>query len=151
VTISFDLDDTIIPGIKKFDTEKQTMFQRMCGVEKIRTGTIELVKALQTQGHKVFVYTTSLRTTKRIWFTFFCYGIRFDKIINQTTHQRTLRENHKNYSKYPPAFNIDIHVDDSKGVEMEGTRYNFKTIIVTEDNLTWTDFILRSISKASLG
>jgi hypothetical protein len=47
--ISFDLDDTLIPGVKKFETEKRSIFQQLCGIEKIRTGTIKLMKACKMQ------------------------------------------------------------------------------------------------------
>ncbi|MFT3934171.1 MAG: hypothetical protein QM726_11185 [Chitinophagaceae bacterium] len=144
--ISFDLDDTLIPSTKHFDTEQQNLLQRVFGIEKIRLGSIKLIKALQQQGHKVFIYTTSYRSKNSIWWTFFTYGIAPDKIINQETHNNTLKEKAKNYSKFPPAFSIDIHVDDSEGVEIEGSRYNFKTILVAANNQEWTEYI-RQILK----
>jgi hypothetical protein len=145
--ISFDLDDTLIPGNKRFNTEPQTFIQRICGIEKLRAGTIQLIRVLQEQGHTVFVYTTSLRKTRNIRWTFRSYGIKLGKIINQTVHEKSLGENSRNYSKYPPAFGIDIHIDDAKGVEMEGNRFNFKTIIITEDDTSWTAFILKAIQQ----
>jgi len=45
-------------------------------------------------------------------------------------------------SKYPTAFNIDIHIDDSKGIEIEGEKYNFQTIIIDENMINWTSVIL---------
>ena len=143
--ISFDLDDTLIPTTKRFETERRNMLQRVCDIEELRIGTIQLMKTLQTQGHKIFIYTTSLRKTNKIWLMFFSYSIKLDKVINQTIHERTLRENYSNYSKYPPAFNIDIHIDDSRGVEVEGSRFGFKTIIVAADNTNWAEFILQNI------
>lgn len=41
MTISFDLDDTLIPGRKRFKTERQSLFQKLVGYEKIRLGTID--------------------------------------------------------------------------------------------------------------
>lgn len=49
--ISFDLDDTLIPGVKKFETEKRSVFQKLFGIEKIRLGTIELMKFCKRQGY----------------------------------------------------------------------------------------------------
>ncbi|GAB2687118.1 hypothetical protein GCM10027037_06600 [Mucilaginibacter koreensis] len=46
--ISFDLDDTIIPGSKTFETEQQTLLQKLLGTEIIRKGTIELFKQYQS-------------------------------------------------------------------------------------------------------
>lgn len=148
--ISFDLDDTLIPGVKKFETEKRSVFQKLSGIEKIRLGTIELMKSCKRQGHQIYIYTTSLRPTSKIWFTFFTYGIKLDKVINQKEHEATLNDQSSLYSKYPPAFNIDVHIDDSKGVEIEGNRFNFKTIIISEDNLTWTEDILKILATPNL-
>jgi hypothetical protein len=67
--ISFDLDDTLIPGTKRFATEKRSFFQRLPGIEEIRIGTIELMKAFQLNGHKVYVYTTSLRSESYLFET----------------------------------------------------------------------------------
>ena len=44
-----------------------------------------------------------------------------------------------------PAFGIDIHVDDSPGLKIEGDKFNFRTIIIEEKDLTWTDEILKSV------
>lgn len=145
LTISFDLDDTLIPGMNHFETESLTLFQRIRGIEKIRVGTIDLMTILQQQGHKVFIYTTSLRPIHKIRQTFATYGLRPDKIINRQEHEKALPNNYNVYSKYPPAFGIDVHVDDSEGVAIEGVRYNFKTIIIAGDNVTWADFVLKNL------
>ena len=34
--ISFDLDDTLIPGTKTFETEDQNLIQKLTGIERIR-------------------------------------------------------------------------------------------------------------------
>lgn len=75
---------------------------------------------------------------------FYLYGIRLDKVINQQVHNQFVRIPSKP-SKYPPAFNIDLHIDDSKGVEMEGNHFNFRTVIISEDNLNWTNDVLAAI------
>jgi len=139
--ISFDLDDTLIPGNKQFDTQERTFLQKLFKAERLRIGTIELMKTCQAKGHKVYVYTTSYRSPRRIWWMFYLYGIKLDRVINQQVHNKFVRMPAKP-SKYPPAFNIDLHIDDSKGVEMEGNHFNFRTIIVSEDNLNWTEEIL---------
>ena len=141
MVISFDLDDTIIPGTKRFETEKQTLIQRIWGIEKMRKGTTALMRSLQRKGHRVFVYTTSHRSPRKIWWMFYLHGIKLGGVVNQSRHERTLKDTYKNYSKYPPAFDIDIHIDDSPGVGMEGERFNFSTIIVAEDNQDWVAFI----------
>jgi hypothetical protein len=150
VTISFDLDDTLIPGTKRFATEQQNLLHKIFRLETLRIGTVELIKTLQAKGHKIYIYTTSFRSPTKIWWTFFLYGIKLDKITNQKIHEKILMEKASEHSKYPPIFNIDVHVDDSKGVEIEGQRRNFKTIIVSEADLVWTDSVLTSIELHSI-
>ncbi len=143
--ISFDLDDTIIPGIKTFATEPQTLIHRIFGIEKIRKGTIELFKALKTQNHSVGIYTTSFRSVSKIKLLFLLNGFSVDFVINQNKHLHVLKNSQNKPSKYPSLFNIDIHIDDSKGVAIEGEKYNFRTIIVDEDVENWKDFVLKNI------
>ena len=40
-------------------------------------------------------------------------------------------------SKFPPAFNFHIHIDDLKGVGIEGEKYGFKTIIIKPSDKDW--------------
>jgi FMN phosphatase YigB (HAD superfamily) len=145
MTISFDLDDTLIPGTKRFETEKQTIAHRLFGLENIRLGTIELFKELRGNGHRIYIYTTSFRSTAKIKLTFFLYGIPVDIAINQQLHDRQLKENKTRTSKFQPAFDIDVHVDDSPGLRIEGERFNFKTIIVDEHDKNWGQTILKSL------
>ena len=149
MTISFDLDDTLIPGTKRFETEKRTIVHRLFGLEKIRSGTIELFKELRTKGHRIYIYTTSFRSTTKIKLTFYSYGIPVDTAINQKRHDRQLRENKTRTSKFPPAFDIDVHVDDSPGLRIEGERFNFKTIIVDEYDKNWGQTILKELRNAT--
>lgn len=143
--ISFDLDDTLIPGTKTFETEDQNLLQKLTGIEKIRKGTIELFKELRSRGHSIYIYTTSFRPTLKAKLTFLSYGIPVDKVINQQCHDRELKENRTKCSKFPPAFGIDIHVDDSQGLKIEGAKFNFRTIILDEKDPAWADKILRTV------
>jgi hypothetical protein len=145
MTVSFDLDDTLIPGTKTFDTEEQNIIQKLAGIERIRKGTIRLFKELRARGHGIYIYTTSFRPELKTKLTFLSYGIPVDRVINQGCHDRELKENRTRCSKFPPAFGIDIHVDDSPGVRLEGEKFNFRTIIVEENDPTWTNKILHAM------
>jgi hypothetical protein len=145
MTISFDLDDTLIPGTKAFETEDRNLIQKLTGIERIRKGTIELFKELRSRGHNIYIYTTSFRPTLKAKLTFLSYGIPVDRVINQQCHDRKLKENKTRCSKFPPAFGIDIHVDDSPGLKIEGDKFNFRTIIIEEKDLAWTDKILKTV------
>lgn len=144
MTISFDLDDTLIAN-NKFELEKTNFLQQLFSIEYIRKGTIDLFKELKKQNHKIYIYTTSYRSESRIKWTFYSYGISVDFVINQQKHQKKLRNTTIYCSKFPTIFNIDIHVDDSIGVEAEGQKYGFKTIIISETDENWTETILKKI------
>ena len=77
---------------------------------------------------------------------FLSYGIPVDFVINQQLHEKKVIRSGKNISKFPPEFEIDYHVDDSIGVQMEGDKFGFKTIIVSVTDENWTDKVLRHIA-----
>ncbi|WP_229724434.1 hypothetical protein [Winogradskyella forsetii] len=58
MNISFDLDSTLIPNGKEFETEKRSGIAKLFGIEEIRKGTRELISHLQNHGHKIHIYTT---------------------------------------------------------------------------------------------
>jgi hypothetical protein len=145
--ISFDIDDTIIPGNKnEFPTENRNLFQKIFKVEKIRKGSVNLIKELKEEGNEVGVYTTSYRSKCQIKFQFLTYGIGLNLIINEKLNKRELKTRNINSSKYPPAFDIDIHTDDSKGVELEGEKLNFKTIYIENGSNGWIEKIKQIIA-----
>lgn len=146
MTISFDLDDTLIPGAVRFETCAPGFLQRVFNTEPLRSGIVELVTQLRADGHRIFVYTTSMRSPARIRRLFRIHGIRLDGVINQQQHDERLGERRRDHSKLPPAFGIDVHVDDSPGVGIEGRRYGFRTIILSPDCADWTGFILREVA-----
>jgi hypothetical protein len=48
-------------------------------------------------------------------------------------------------SKYPPAFGIDLHVDDSEGVAEEGRRHHFGVVVVSPQDPEWTATVLAAV------
>src|SRR5665213_2799318 len=99
--ISFDLDDTIIPGSNLFETEPQTLLQKLLGIEHLRKGTIELFRELKKRNYTVGIYTTSFRSCLRIKLLFLLNGFLLDFIINQKRHLRKLNNSSIQCSKYP--------------------------------------------------
>ncbi len=77
------------------------------------------------------------------------YGFKLNKVINQRSYEKALSNKIAPCSKYPPLFNIDIHIDDSQVVGIEGQRHKFKTIIVSETDATWVDTVLSKIEDYS--
>lgn len=149
MNISFDLDNTLIPNGDIFETENLSKIAKIFGVEKLRKGTKELIFDLQKQGHKIHIYTTSYRPKNKIRLTFWYYGIKINRIVTQTENQRILKSLKINSSKYPKAFDFDIHIDDLKGVGIEGQRFNFKSIIINPLEKNWTEIIKKEIKNVS--
>ena len=146
--ISFDLDDTIISN-SKFPLENELWYHKLLGLERIRSGTIQLFKELKSQGHLIYIYTTSYRSEKRIRILFHLYGIPVDRIINQQKHEVVIKKLGKSVSKFPPAFDIDVHVDDSLGVKMEGDKHGFRTIIISDGDENWSTTILEDLAATN--
>ncbi|SHJ27831.1 hypothetical protein [Aquimarina spongiae] len=147
MNISFDLDSTLIPNGKEFEIEKRSGIAKLFGIEEIRKGSSELISDLQKDGHKIHIYTTSFRTKRKIRWTLKYYGIKVDRIVNQTENERTLKSLNINSSKFPLAFDFDIHIDDSKGVGIEAERLNFKAIIVEQSDKSWVEKIKKEIKN----
>lgn len=147
MNISFDLDSTLIPNGNEFETEKRNVLAKLLGIEKIRLGTYTIIKELQNKEHKVHIYTTSFRSKIRIRLTLLFYGIKISRIVNQSENYKILKKKNINSSKYPSAFGFDLHIDDSKGIEIESKNFNFDVIIVEPSDEYWIDKIRKEISK----
>lgn len=145
--ISFDLDDTLIPARKTdFPTIKRNVFQKLLNIEFLRHGTVELFRKLQSEGHNVGIYTTSYRSNLKIRFQFMTYGLKLAFVVNEKANRKKMKEISVSASKYPPAFGIDLHIDDSEGVAIEGDRLNFRTIIIRKDQMNWVSEIAKHMN-----
>jgi hypothetical protein len=147
--ISFDIDDTLIcyqPGAQ-YEPNRVPRILRYWFREPLRLGTINLMEGLTQQGHSIWIYTTSYRTPwlLRLWFRL--YGIRIGQIINQRRHEQIVKPDgfRRWPSKYPPAFGIDLHVDDSEGVGMEGREHGFRAVVVSPEDPLWTERVLKAV------
>ena len=146
--ISFDLDGTLIPfRPDDFPTENRSLFQKLLAIELVRKDSVKLIKELRIRGNKVGIYTTSYRSTFWIKFQLLTYGIVTDFIINETINRKELSSRGLSCSKFPPAFQIDFHVDDLAGVELEGKKFNYKTILLLKEDLNWSDTILTTCTS----
>ena len=50
-------------------------------------------------------------------------------------------------TKFPSQFGIDLHIDDSEGVVIEGKEYGFKVLRVDPEDKNWTQTIEDEIGK----
>lgn len=143
--ISFDLDSTLIPHGNEFESENRSWFAKFIGIEEVRKGTKKLIDELKHQGHNIHIYTTSYRAKWRIRTTLLYHGIRVNQIITQAKNERVLKSHGIHASKYPSLFSFDLHIDDSKGVEIEAKRLNFNVIIVDPLDTDWSEKIKKAI------
>lgn len=144
--ISFDVDDTLVLSGSEVKPEPGRFpgFIQRCFGDPLRRGTRLLVRELRRRGCCIWIYTSSDRTPFHIRRWLFLHGIRVDGVINYERHRRMLtgREFSRIPTKYPPAFGIDLHVDDSESVRMEGDQHGFRVVVIRPDDEHWTQRVL---------
>ncbi len=136
--IAFDLDNTLIRCGYDFPLEKtqRRIWAKFLGDEQLREGVKALTDFCRQRGWEVWVYTTSYRSAWHIRRLFWLHGIRLDGVVNQQRHDR---EVHIRCTKHPPSFDIDLLIDDSEGVRIEGQRYGFQVLVIAPDDVQWTE------------
>ena len=88
----------------------------------------------------MWVYTTSYRSPIKTKLMFRAYGAKIDRVVNQHEHERmivTLGENYRRCTKFPPAFGIDLLVDECGGVLLEAQEFGFEVVRVLPDDDDW--------------
>jgi hypothetical protein len=153
--ISFDVDDTLVCG-PQVPTEQFVPWWRRCWYpELLRHGTRDLMRELLARRCRLWIYTTSYRSLHylRRWFANF--GIPLEGVVNQYRHERVIQRSadlaYHCPSKYPPAFGIDLHVDDSEGVALEGKQHHFRVLVVSPDDPDWTTRVLEAVDGSKRG
>ncbi len=144
--IAFDLDETLIPGRDPFPLEPlpKNPFRRRFCTEPLREGAPALIRQIWQHGHEVWIYTTSFRKPLATRLMFRAYGARIGKVINVPVHKRRMRrfgEAYKTCTKYPPAFAIDLLIDNCEGVAAEARKYNYEMLLVEPGDPDWIDKI----------
>ena len=150
IRISFDIDDTLACQLHHCPVETSRLpacIHRWLG-EPLRMGTRSLIRELRRQDCSVWVYTSSGRTPSYIRRWLLLYGIRVDGVVNSVLHNEALatRGLSNSPSKLPPAFDIDLHVDDSEGVRMEGHDYGFRVVVVDPQDEHWAQKVLDAVA-----
>lgn len=148
--VSFDVDDTLVIHTAAALAERGWLpdFIHRWFCEPLRFGTCSLFRELRRQGCSIWIYTTSSRAPFSVRLWFLLHGVRVDGVINFERHVRDLTGHtfSRLPSKYPPAFGIDLHVDDSVGVRMEGEEHGFRVVVVSPDDPRWTEKILDAVA-----
>ncbi len=96
--------------------------------ERLRLGTVNLIRQLQQEDFEAWVYTSSFRTERYIRTLFRHYGVRFDGIVNGERHQKEVQAKSKELmpTKMPNRYRITLHVDDEASVATYGRTYGFR-------------------------
>lgn len=141
--VSFDIDDTLVPGAGLPAEWLVPWPLRGLFPEPMRPGSRQLLRTLVSLGHQVWVYTTSYRPRWYIHVWFRALGVPLGGVVNQFVHERVVGR--QGPSKRPSAFGIDLHVDDSDGVRMEGERHGFTVLVVPPDDDGWADRVLKAV------
>jgi hypothetical protein len=155
IRISFDVDDTLACQPHHSAAEHSRLpavVHRWLG-EPLRTGTRRLTRELRRQGCSVWVYTSSGRTPSYIRRWLMLYGIHVDGIVNSVRHSHALNVHgfSNSPSKFPPAFGIDLHVDDSEGVKIEGHEHGFRVVVVRPDDEHWVQRVIDAVAEVRMG
>ena len=150
--VSFDLDETLIcyaAGVPRESGHVPWPLRRWLR-EPLRQGAVALLQQLQELGHEVVIYTTSRRSPLAVRRWLRCYGIRIEQVINQAAHERAVSRLSlaSPPTKLPPVFGIDLHVDDSPGVGVEGKQHGFDVLVVSPDDRDWTTRVLEAVTSA---
>jgi hypothetical protein len=150
--ISFDIDDTLACHHGHVVAEKSRLpaaIHRWLG-EPLRVGTRSLIRELRRRGCSIWIYTSSGRSPLYIRRWLLLHGIHVDGVVNNDRHRRSLAAHGfaNSPSKFPPAFGIDLHVDDSEGVQMEGEAHGFRVVVVRPDDEHWTQKVLDAVTQS---
>lgn len=151
IRISFDVDDTLACQPHHAAEEHSRLpaaLHRWLG-EPLRTGTRRLTRELRRQGCSIWVYTSSGRTPSYIRRWLLLYGVHVDGVVNSVRHSHALNVHGfaNAPSKFPPAFGIDLHVDDSEGVQIEGNDYGFRVVVVRPDDENWAQRVIEAVAE----
>lgn len=141
--VSFDIDDTLICG-PSVPTEQHVRWWSCWRYpERLRHGSRALMKELIRKGCRIWIYTSSDRPTHYLKSWFRSIGIPVEGVINRTLHERAVGL--RGPSKYPPAFRIDLHIDDSLGVAMEGADHQFAVLVISPEDPDWARRVLEEV------
>ncbi|MFK7972674.1 MAG: HAD family hydrolase [Bacteroidia bacterium] len=143
--ISFDLDNTLIPYSNEFEVIRPAFAWRLLGAESLRKGTVPLFSKLRDQGHSIWIYTTSYRSVASMRVTFRAAGLAPDRFINEHINQKLLKAHNCKASKHAGLFEIDLHIDDSEGVVMEGRSLGFQALRIDTEDQNWEEKVLTQV------
>lgn len=145
--ISFDVHDTLVCDPSTPTEPPPSWPYRWFYPEPLRRGTPALLHSLLRDRHELWIYTTSHRGERYLKGWFRTFGVRLGGVVNQARHEATVGR--RGPSKYPPAFGVDLHVDDSEGVREEGLQHRFAVVVVSPGDLDWAAKVREAVERRS--
>ena len=136
--VSFDLDEVLFVDPATHKTEPRLPFP-FCKIfkERLRKGTPELIHSLQKLGYDVWVYTSSFRSESYIRNLFWCYGVKFDGIVNAKRHRSQILP-----QKVPSRYHISLHIDDESVICSYGKEYGFDAYQLDAEDDEWKEKVI---------
>ena len=148
--VSFDLDEVLFVSPKTHKTEPPLPFPlNKLYRERLRLGTPDLLRTLQTQGYEVWIYTSSFRSERYIRNLFRFYGVRLDGIVNGYRHQQEVQRGRREIlpQKLPNRYHISLHVDDETVICSCAGHYGFRAYQLNAEDDTWKEKILEEAAR----
>ena len=148
--ISFDLDEVLFVDPDRFETEPPLPFPLdRIFIERLRKGTVRLIRELHEEGFEVWVYTSSFRSERYIRMLFARYGVYFDQIVKQNRHLREVQRDRSETlpQKMPGFYRISLHIDDEDVIHQNGLIYGFRTFKVCEPDDQWVEKVLAEANR----
>ena len=72
------------------------------------------------------------------------HGISLDGVVNQQRHNREVQAR---CTKHPLSFGIDLLIDDSEGVRIEGERHGFRVLVVAPEDAQWAEKVRTALES----
>ena len=148
--ISFDLDGVLFVDPVDYETEPPLRFPfSRFYPDRLRKGTVDLIRRLRREKFKVWVYTSSYRKERYIRWLFRHYHVKFDRIVNGTRHDKEVQRDRKDRlpAKMPNYYRISLHIDDEETVVQNGKLYGFRVLRVSDPDPLWAEKILEEAHR----
>ena len=145
IRISFDLHDTLVCDASVPSENTLRPWHRLSYGEPLRKGTQALLRTLHRQHCRLWIDTTSRRSPHYIAGWFRAIDTPIQGIVNLNRHEQVVGL--RGPSKFPPAFGIGLHIDDSAAVGMEGLAHGFRVLVVVPHDLAWAERVLQTVAE----
>ena len=147
LVISFDLDGTLLCA-ENVELADQGLLSLMgpfdCREDRLRLGALPLLKGLSDEGHRIWIYTQSLRGRGEVTGWFSDMGVVLSGYVNLPLHEIACEQHGvvgRRPRKCPHWFDIDVHVDDDEEVANECRNAGCRVILINPKEVDFEDSV----------